>query len=84
MVTCTDSGEPNVFVREGETGFSCAPVASEIAGKLTWLFDHPQEAAAMGVRGEASIRHIRWDLVGNKLLSALFPDEFYEHQHGGR
>ena len=76
VITCTDSGEPTVFVRNGETGFACAPEPADIAERLTWLFDHRNEAAAMGERGEASIRHIRWDVVSSRLLEALFPGEF--------
>jgi glycosyltransferase involved in cell wall biosynthesis len=76
VVTCTDSGEPTVFVRNGETGFCCPPEPGDIAKKLTWLFDHRDEAAAMGARAEASIRHLRWDVVGCRLLDALFPGEF--------
>jgi glycosyltransferase involved in cell wall biosynthesis len=76
VLTCTDSGEPNAFVKDGETGFSCAPVASELASRLTWLFDHPDQAAAMGNRGQVSIAHIRWDAVGTALLRALFPGAY--------
>lgn len=76
VITCSDSGEPTVFVRDGETGFCCPPEPADIAEKLTWLFDHRDEAAAMGARAEASIRHIRWDVVGSRLLDALFPGEF--------
>jgi glycosyltransferase involved in cell wall biosynthesis len=76
VITCTDSGEPTVFVRDGETGFCCAPDPSDIAEKLTWFYDHQNEAAAMGVRAEASIRHLRWDIVCGRLLDALFPGAF--------
>jgi len=76
VITCTDSGEPTFFVRDGETGFCCAPDPADIAEKLTWFFDHRSEAAAMGARAEASIRHLRWDIVCGRLLDALFPGAF--------
>ncbi len=83
VITCTDSGEPTVFVRDGETGFRCTPEPADIADKLTWFFDHRSEAAAMGARAEASIRHIRWDVVGRRLLDALFPGEFAPPENPG-
>jgi glycosyltransferase involved in cell wall biosynthesis len=76
VITCTDSGEPTVFVRDGETGFCCAPEPGEIADRMTWFFDHPNEAAAMGARAAASVRHLRWDVVCSRLLEPLFPGEF--------
>jgi glycosyltransferase involved in cell wall biosynthesis len=73
VITCDDSGEPAHMVRDGETGFVCPPEPKALAQKITWLYDHPKEAAQMGAKGEASVRHIRWDVVVDRLLGALFP-----------
>jgi glycosyltransferase involved in cell wall biosynthesis len=73
VITCDDSGEPAHIVRDGETGFVCPPEPKALAQKITWLYDHPKEAAQMGAKGEASVRHIRWDVVVDRLLGALFP-----------
>jgi len=73
VVTCTDSGEPAHLVRDGETGFVCAPSPAALAERLAWLYEHPEAAAAMGARGEASVEPIRWETVAGRLLGALFP-----------
>ncbi len=74
VITCDDSGEPAHIVRDGETGFVCPPEPKALAAKITWLYDHPKEAGAMGAKGESSVSHIRWDVVVARLLEALFPE----------
>lgn len=71
VITCRDSGEPALLVRDGETGFVCEPSAEAIAGKLEHLYDHPDLARAMGGAGPWSIRHIRWEHVVASLLEAI-------------
>jgi glycosyltransferase involved in cell wall biosynthesis len=44
----TRVGSVAEVVRDGETGFVVAPEATEIARKVVWLLDHPNERRAMG------------------------------------
>lgn len=69
VLTCTDSGEPTVFVRDHETGFVVEPEPRAIAERITDLAAHPDQAAAMGLRGRASIKHITWDNIVDALVS---------------
>jgi len=71
VITCNDSGEPAYIVRDGKSGFICRPDPKEIASKLEYFYDHPEEARKMGLHGAESIQHITWKQTGEKLLSAL-------------
>jgi glycosyltransferase involved in cell wall biosynthesis/GT2 family glycosyltransferase len=73
VLTCTDSGEPTVFVRSFETGFVVDPTPEAIADRLAWLLDRPAEAAAMGERGAATVAHITWEALVDGLLGAIAP-----------
>jgi FkbM family methyltransferase len=66
-----------MFVRNNETGFVVEPEPRAIAERLTYLADHPAEAARMGRQGCAAVRHIRWDTI----VTAMLPDEVL---HGSR
>jgi glycosyltransferase involved in cell wall biosynthesis/GT2 family glycosyltransferase len=70
VLTCTDSGEPTVFVRSFDTGFVVEPTPAAVADRLAWLADRPEEAAAMGERGAAAVAHITWERVVENLLAA--------------
>jgi glycosyltransferase involved in cell wall biosynthesis len=71
VITCNDSGEPTYIVHDGKSGFICPPDPKEIASKLEYFYDNPEMARKMGIRGKESIQHIKWELVVEKLLSAL-------------
>jgi glycosyltransferase involved in cell wall biosynthesis len=73
VVTCTDSGGPLEFVRDGDTGWVEAPDAAALAARLDWIAEHPREAANAGVRGrEAYLRaNICWDHVVDALTQSL-------------
>jgi glycosyltransferase involved in cell wall biosynthesis len=71
VITCSDSGEPSYIVSDGESGFIVPPDPKMIASKLEYLYDYPEKAKEMGERGMESIRHITWENVAEKLLSAL-------------
>jgi glycosyltransferase involved in cell wall biosynthesis len=71
IVTCSDSGEPARLIRDGVTGFVCAPEPVAIAERLDWLADHPEAARDLGARGPKLVASIRWDTVCARLLSAL-------------
>jgi FkbM family methyltransferase len=73
VITCLDSGEPTVFVRDHETGFVVRPEPEIIAQKINYLIDHPDHGAEMGAKGFAAVSHITWDAVVARLLSAVEP-----------
>src|SRR5258705_2763697 len=55
VLTCTDSGEPLHFVRDGHTGFVVPPDARKIAERLTHAIDHPRQVAQMGAHGARAV-----------------------------
>src|SRR5262245_10872283 len=73
VITCTDSGEPLRFVKEGETGFVVQPDARELADRLAYIVDHPEGAAQMGKRAARAVAHINWERIVAALLRAATP-----------
>jgi glycosyltransferase involved in cell wall biosynthesis len=71
VITCVDSGEPARMVRDGVSGFVVKPDPAEIGERLQYVYEHPAEAREMGKHGAESIRHIQWQPVRTRLLSAL-------------
>jgi glycosyltransferase involved in cell wall biosynthesis len=71
VITCTDSGEPVVFIKENENGFVVEPDPKKIAKKIDYLYKNKDKAAEMGINGYESIAHITWDNVVKTLLEAL-------------
>ncbi|MGA7776637.1 MAG: glycosyltransferase family 4 protein [Paraburkholderia sp.] len=73
VVTCTDSGGPLEFIRDGDAGWVEAPNAQALAERLDWIAAHPREATAAGERGrEAYLRaDISWDRVVDTLTQKL-------------
>lgn len=70
VVTCTDSGGPLEFVRDGETGLVCAPEAEAMAAALDRLWDDPALAARLGHAGREryAALGIGWERVLRCLL----------------
>ena len=71
ILTCTDSGGPLEFVRAGETGLIAEPTPKALAAAMDKLWDHRDEAKAMGEAGRASYQShgISWPNVVRHLLS---------------
>lgn len=71
VITCTDSGGPTEFVRDGETGFVTAPEPEVIAAAIESLYAKPEAAVAMGQQGLARYRamNINWPQAVFRLLS---------------
>ena len=63
VLTCTDSGEPLEFVRDGINGYVVKPDATAVAERLTHAIDHRRLAAQMGERGRKSVAHIAWEPI---------------------
>lgn len=68
VVTCSDSGGPCEFVREGETGLIAAPNAEALGKKIDWLCGHRAEARAMGEAARKSVEGIGWHAVADGLI----------------
>lgn len=68
VITTHDSGGPNEFVRNGETGFSVAPSPKAIAECIDYLCRHRNEALSMGLRGKELVKDITWGKTISQLL----------------
>src|SRR5262249_1564122 len=73
VITCLDSGELTVFVKDFETGFVVAPDPRAIAEKLNYCIAHPQQAATMGEHGWKAVGHITWEAIASRLLASIEP-----------
>jgi glycosyltransferase involved in cell wall biosynthesis len=71
VITCADSGEPALIVRDGVSGFLCAPSATEIARRIDALWRDRALARRMGEAGAASVAHVGWDATAARLMKAL-------------
>ena len=71
VITCTDSGGPLEFIRQGETGWVCSPEPEALATCLAELAAHPQRAAEMGQAGRLRYDslQINWSSVVDRLLA---------------
>jgi glycosyltransferase involved in cell wall biosynthesis len=70
VITCTDSGGPLEFVRDGETGFVIEPTPEAMAAAMDGLWENRLCAAEMGNAGRALYDSlgISWQTVVAKLL----------------
>ncbi|HEX6974552.1 MAG TPA: glycosyltransferase, partial [Vicinamibacterales bacterium] len=69
VITCTDSGGPNEFVRNGVNGFVCAPDPGEIADAVNRLAADRALAARLGDAGHDVAAAITWDGVIERLVA---------------
>jgi glycosyltransferase involved in cell wall biosynthesis len=60
VITCTDSGGPLEFVRDGESGLVVAPSPSALADSFTRVMDSPGLAEQMGARGYETVAGMNW------------------------
>ena len=68
VLTLTDAGGPNEFVRNGETGFSVPPNPKAIAERIDYLCSHRTEAREMGRKARDAVANITWERVVKGLL----------------
>lgn len=71
VITCTDSGEPALIVRDEVSGFVCAPRPGAIARRIDALWRERALAQRLGEAGAASIAHVGWDATAARLMQAL-------------
>ena len=69
VITCTDSGGPNEFVRDGVNGWVCDPSPEAIAGALAAAERDRAATARLGHAGYDLARTITWDGVIEKLVA---------------
>lgn len=68
VITCTDSGEPALIVKDGKSGFIVEPKPEKIAEKINYFLDNPDEVNRMGENGYTSVKEITWENVVKRLL----------------
>jgi glycosyltransferase involved in cell wall biosynthesis len=68
VITAADSGGTLEFVRDGETGFVCAPDAASIGGAIARLAADRDLASRLGHAGRAVAARVTWDGVVEQLL----------------
>lgn len=73
VITTEDAGGPTEFVKSGETGFCVKYDAREIAKKIDYFAEHPEEAERMGKNGYEAVKNITWKSVVDQLLHETAP-----------
>lgn len=68
VITCTDSGGPTEFIKNGKTGFKVEPSPKKIAEKIDFLASNKKKAKKMGETAYQSVNHINWDNTIKKLV----------------
>lgn len=68
VLTTTDSGGPNEFVKNGETGFSVPPEPQALAERIDYLCQYRNEAHLMGLTAQKLVKDITWENTVSKLL----------------
>ena len=72
VITCSDSGGPLEFVRDGETGLVVEPTAGALAGAMDKLWDDRATAARWGEAGRE--RYDRLDISWERVVATLTRD----------
>lgn len=70
VVTCTDSGGPLEFVKDGENGRVVAPDPASIAASTAELLADPSRASRLGEAGYSAVQDITWEDAVRSLLHA--------------
>ncbi len=72
VITCTDSGGPLEFIRDGENGWVELPEPRALAQRLDWLHAHQDQAVAAGHAARASYEQagLSWQHVVARLTDA--------------
>ena len=74
VLTCSDSGEPTFFVRNGINGFVCPPDPKAIAARLDFFYNNKNRSMEMGMNGKRSVENLTWGNISKTLLGALGMD----------
>lgn len=68
VITCTDSGGPLEFVKEGETGFVVRPDPREISERIENLLSKEGLAKDLGEKALERVKDITWDKAIERLV----------------
>lgn len=68
VITCTDSGGPTEFVRDGVNGWICEPAPEALAAAVSAAGADRAAAARLGDSGYDLARTVTWDGVIEKLV----------------
>lgn len=71
VITTRDAGGPTEFVRDNETGFVVGCNEQEIASKIDYFAEHPEEAERMGRNAYEQVRNITWQSVVEKVIGDI-------------
>jgi glycosyltransferase involved in cell wall biosynthesis len=69
VITCSDSGGPLEFVRDGETGCVVDPDPDALAQAIARLESERAAAFDMGLNGQAAVREITWENVVARIVT---------------
>lgn len=73
VITCVDSGEPQVFVEHEVSGLVCAPQPQSVCDAFERVWQDRTLAARLGSAGRERVSGINWQTVSTRLLQAGFP-----------
>lgn len=68
VITCKDSGEPAIMVKDNVSGFVVEPDPRKIADKINYFIDYPEKISYMGNAGFECVKDIMWEKIVSKLL----------------
>jgi glycosyltransferase involved in cell wall biosynthesis len=71
VITAIDSGGPNEFVRNGETGYSVQPTPEAIAERINYLCEHRDRLLPMKNAALQQVQEITWENTVSCLLGEL-------------
>lgn len=72
VITCTDSGEASVLVRDGVNGFVCDPRPAALAQAMDRLAGDRDLAVRLGRSGREWVDGLSWDKIAARLIDAAF------------
>lgn len=70
VLTTTDAGGPNEFVRNGQTGYVVEPSPDALAQRLEYMGAHRQGLLAMKSACQQTVKPVTWERVCDVLLPA--------------
>lgn len=75
VITTIDAGGPTEFVKNDETGYVVELDEKQIAEKIDYLAERPEEAKRLGENGYQLVKEITWEKATKALLD--FSEETY-------
>jgi glycosyltransferase involved in cell wall biosynthesis len=73
VLTTTDAGGVNEFVKHGETGLIVAPTAKALGAAMQHMIDAKADTIAMGKTAYQQVQYINWPATYQALIKTLPP-----------